>query len=181
MRVFVFLVFLLFSLGVVGPSVVMADSGKGADFKLENASSEDSSPELQEMREYMKNQQQKQQKIALLSLDLDEAKIELELREKKLALGHYMEAGNSSFVASQKGANGADNKLKAVVGNDTDPEVKSVFVTNTTKEAVLEADGSQITVKEGDNLGGVKIKKIDSNGVTLVRENNEEFKIAIKE
>jgi len=181
MRVFVFLSFLLIVFGVSGNGVAGADSKNLTDLKMENVSNEDNSPELQEMREYMKNQQQKQQEIALLSLDLDEAKIELELRQKKADLGHYMDTGNYPLMAAQKGTIGGDNKLKAGVVSDTNPEVKSVFVTNSYRVAVLDADGSKVTVKEGDNLGGVKVKKIDSNGVTLVRENNEEFKIAVKE
>lgn len=70
--------------------------------------------------------------------------------------------------------------MRAVVENDSDPEVKSIFITNTSKEAVLVADGSELTVKEGDNLGGVKVKAIDSKGVSLVRANNEEFRILLK-
>ena len=181
MKIIVLFCFLLIVFGIGSPIVSRADNEKSSDFKTDNVLNVDDSPQLQEMREYMKNQQQKQQKIALLSLDLDEVKLELELREKKAALGHYLQTGDYPLMAAQKTINGQDSKFKSVGINETDPDVRSIFVTNSYKEAVLDADGSEVTVKEGDNIGGVKVKSIDPNVVTLVRENNEEFKIAIKE
>jgi len=98
-----------------------------------------------------------------------------------VALGKYMDESGYSQIAAQKAVNSSDNKFKSVTVTDTDPDVKSVFVTPSYKEAILEVDGSEITVKEGDKIGAVTVKKIDSNGVTLVKENNEEIKINIKE
>ena len=52
MRLIVFYSFLVFCLWVSNSSIVRADNGKSTDFKLESISSEDTSPELQEMREW---------------------------------------------------------------------------------------------------------------------------------
>jgi len=181
MKAFVSICFLLILLGASGPGSALADNTKPMGIKSEDVSKEDNSPELEAMRAYMKNQQQKQQKIQLLTLDLDEAKLELELRQKKAELGKLAGLGNFSSSVALKATDGSENKMKTALVSDIDPEVKVVFVTSSYKEAVLSIDGNEITVKEGDKFGGVRVKEINSHGATLVRENNEEIKIAIKE
>ena len=178
MRVF-FIVSLFLMSGLFG-GLGRADDDKALGLTMSKTPSDDYSQDLSEMHDFVKNQQQKQQKIDLLNLDLEEAKIELELRQKKVALGHYVDTSNHPPVAGKDDAKNDGGKLKDVAGNDIDPEIKSIFITNTTKEAVLVVDGSEITVKEGDNLGGVKVKNINSNSVTLIRDNKEEFKIVLK-
>ena len=178
MRVF-FMVSLFLMSGIFN-SLGSADDTKPYDLTLSKAPSDDYSADLTQMHDFVKSQQEKQQKIDLLTLDLDEAKIELELRQKKVALGHYMDSAAYPPLGGPTAGKSGEGKLRAVVENDSDPEVKSIFITNTSKEAVLVADGSELTVKEGDNLGGVKVKAIDSKGVTLVRANNEEFRILLK-
>ena len=175
--VFLFLAFEFFN----SPGILHADDEKAFDLKLSSVPADEFSGDLAQMHDFMKTQQEKQQKIELLSLDLEQAKIEVELRQKRVALGKYMDESGYSQIAAQKAVNSSDNKFKSVTVTDTDPDVKSVFVTPSYKEAILEVDGSEITVKEGDKIGAVTVKKIDSNGVTLVKENNEEIKINIKE
>ena len=91
-----------------------------------------------------------------------------------------MDPADYPLMGDQTATKSGEGKLRAVVGVDSDPEVKSIFITSTSKEAVLVADGSEITVKEGDSLGGVKVKAIDQNSVTLIRNNNEVFRIVLK-
>ena len=172
-----FLVFVFFS----NQGVLYADDTKPLYLKISSVSGNEYSADFIQMHDYMKSQQEKQQKITLLQLDLEEAKIEVELRQNRVALGKYMGVDDYSPLAAQKAVNAPENKFKSVFVTDADPEVKSVFVTPSYKEAILNVDGNEITVKEGDKLGGVSVKKIDSNGVTLIKENNEETTINIKE
>ena len=174
---FIFLFFFL----VFTPGLANAQTSAGqAELTPSVPSKEESSSELEVLKEYAKNQQQRQQRIQLLSLDLDEAKLELELRQKKVELGKLSGLGSFSSNSALKSSGGPDNKIKAAVVNDFDPEVKTVFVTDFYKEAVLGVDGNEITVKEGDKLGTVTVKEITPNGVVLLKEDNQQVKIAIK-
>ena len=84
MRVFsmVFLFLVLVFLDSPG----RADDAKPFDLKISNAPVDEYSADLTKMHDFMKSHQEKEQKIELLTLDLEEAKIEVELREKRALL-----------------------------------------------------------------------------------------------
>ncbi len=174
--IFMGFLFLLFN----SPGVIHADDGKPFDLKTSNASASEYSADLTKMHDYMKTQQEKEQKIQLLTLDLEEAKIEVELREKRAALGKSVQFNDTLSKTDLKSANAEDSKLKSSGISEGGIEVKSVFITKSTKEVVLNIDGGEMTVKEGDKVGDSIVKEITSNAVTLINGNNEITKVAIK-
>ena len=175
----VFSIIFLFLVLVFLDSPGRADDAKPVDLKTSNALGDEYSADLTEMHNYMKSEQEKEQEIQLLTLDLQEAKIEVELREKKAALGKSVQFNNSSKT-DLKSNNEDDNKPKIPAITDEGTEVKSIFITKTSKEAVLNVDGGEMTVKEGDKVGDSFVKEITSNSITLINGNNEGTQIAIK-
>ena len=175
----VFSIIFLFLVLVFLDSPGRADDAKPVDLKTSSALGDEYSADLTEMHNYMKSEQEKEQEIQLLTLDLQEAKIEVELREKKAVLGKSVQFNNSSKT-DLKSNNEDDNKPKIPAITDEGTEVKSIFITKTSKEAVLNVDGGEMTVKEGDKVGGSVVKEITSNAVTLINGNNEITKLAIK-
>ncbi len=172
--------FLVLSSGQVNAQTSANATVNQVELTAADSSKEEFSPELESMREYMKNQQQRMQKIELLSLDLDEAKLELELRQKKAELGKLAGSGAFSSNSVLNSSNSTDSKFKSATINYSEPEIKTLFVTDLYKQAVLSVDGNEITVKEGDKIGAVTIKEINSIGVVLLKEDNQQVKIYIK-
>ena len=179
MRV-IFMGILILLLGLFNsPGAVHADDAKPFDLKIPNGHSDEYSADIAEMHDYMKTQQEKEQKIQLLTLDLEQAKIEVELREKKATLGKSIQFNDSSSKKSLKSAGDDASKLKTPTVSDGTTEVKSVFITKSSKEAVLNVDGAEMTVTEGEKVGDSVVKEITSNAVTLIN-GNEITKIAVK-
>ena len=177
----VFSIVFLFLVLVFLDSPGRADDAKPFDLKILNAPVDEYSVDLTKMHDFMKSHQEKEQKIELLNLDLQEAKIEVELREKRAALGKSVQFNDNSSKTDLKSNNSGDNnKLKTQAVLDVGNEVKSIFITKSSKEAVLNVDGGELTVKEGDKVGDSIVKEITSNAVTLVNGNNEITKLAIK-
>ena len=180
MRV-IFMGFLILLLGLFNsPGAVHADDAKPFDLKIPTAHSDEYSADIAQMHDYMKSQQEKEQKIQLLTLDLEQAKIEVELREKKAALGKSIQFNDSLSKKSLKSAGADVTTLKTPTVSDGTIEVKSVFITKSSKEVVLNVDGVEMTASEGEKVGDSVVKEITSNSVTLVNGANELTKIAIK-
>ena len=174
---FVSLVFIVG--GLYSQCNVYADDTKAFDFKAPADRDNEFSTELGQMHDYMKIEQEKQQKIQLLALDLEEAKLEVALREKMSVLGKSLKLSDKSTVNSNDNPD-SDNKLKASISSDPAIEVKYTFITKSAKEALLSVDGADMKVKEGDKIGRETVKTITPNGVVLVNVNKEETNVGFK-
>ena len=157
-----------------------ADDTKAFDLKAPADRDNEFFSELGQMHDFMKIEQEKQQKIQLLTLELEQAKLEVALREKMSVLGQSLKLNDKSSTVNSNDNSDPDNKLKAPISSDPSVEVKYTFITKSAKEALLSVDGVEMKVKEGDKIGRETVKSITPNGVVLVNVNEEETNIGFK-
>jgi hypothetical protein len=119
------------------------------------------STSMSALRAQMEVERGKQQELQLLQLEVDRLKLEVEKKKTVVELGQIEGSGR-------------------LAGSPLLPDTRSlislryVFIAPGRREAVLDIDGAERRVQEGQDAGGRVVKAISAEGVSLKEKDGSE-------
>ncbi len=121
------------------------------------------SANLEHMRAQMQLERSKEEELALLQLDVERLKLEVEKKKALSELGRVAGSDSSAAVAS----------------DNPQVNVRYVLITNGRKEAFLDVDGREVCAHEGMALGADTLKVIAAEGIVLQGDDGTERVVSI--
>ncbi|GEM_PF-6369949 len=116
---------------------------------------------LEKLRAQVDIERSREQELQLLQLDVERLKLELEKKKAVLELASLSAGGEARNVGVQP-------------GTESSLHVRYVSIVGTRKEAVIDADGVEAHVKEGDVWSGRMVRKISEAGVVTAAQDGQE-------
>ena len=113
---------------------------------------------FQQMKDFMREENERLKAIKILNLDLERADLELKQKEIQVKMAKLNKEG------------GMLDSNGAALLKSSKPLIKitSIFLNDKSKEAVINVDGLNLNTHEGEQtVSGIAIKKITSEAVTV--------------
>jgi hypothetical protein len=128
--------------------------------------------EFAQMDSFIKKENEKLKAIKLLNLDIERADLELKKREieQKMVQLNVRE-GVSSTVKQEEGDEAKINKPIL--------RLAAVLESNAKRQAILNFDGRHINVKEGQEVEGVLVKTIKTQGITIQYQDGQTKELSL--
>jgi hypothetical protein len=121
---------------------------------------------LQALRARVDVERGKEEELALLQIEVERLKLELEKKKTIVELGRLSGAGDMPV-----GAPGMDGAAALAL--------RYVFVSGGKKEAVFDVNGVEQRLEEGGKAGGFAVKSISADGVVCVDGKGTDILMAV--
>ena len=140
-------------------SVVKEETVDNKEISLAEDENDNQQDDLEEVNDFINQENEKLKDIKLLNLDLEKVGIELKRREIEQKIAQLDKT--EGILAPTQDSSG-DIKLSK-------PQVRlvGVFESASKKQAVLSINGEHINVKEGQEVEDIVVKTIKPQGVTI--------------
>ncbi len=123
--------------------------------------------DLEEMHDFMRQENERLKVIKMLNLDVERADLELKKREIEVKIVELNKGQGSAAV------------LPAVATGSV-LKVAGIFMNGEMREALMDLDGVHVSVHEGQKLNnGIVIKKISADEVLIQHEDGQEEGIGL--